>query len=328
MPFQSRHTLSSILGVGALAVFLAATASARPAFPVGPAGPFGADEPAAAAPAPAATAGGATAEAAAPVPRAVHPFLADVASPAPEPSAGGGSPGGPDDDDWTGNVSVYGFLTSFDGQLRARGTTVDVNRSFGDITDVLKFAAGVRVEAQHGRWGFAADNNYMHVGDDVTTDRLISPDYRFDLALNVTEFEGTYRLYRTGEQDDPVGGPKFAIDALGGVRIAHLSTDLEIRRIIADDTIRDASATYVHGYLGNRIVASPSKYVSLIGRYNLSLASDFSWFVSGMIEIQPWEHVAFDAGIQVLDLSLEKDSTDAALDARLFGPVVALKFIF
>lgn len=254
-----------------------------------------------------------------------HPWI-PVGDPA-EPSAAGDS-GGTNDDDWRGSIQLYGFLSSINGQLRARDRVVDVDRSFGDITDVLKFAAGVRVEGQYKKWGIAFDNNYVKLGDDVETDRLLVPDYRFDLALNVTEFEGTYRLYGTGSQDDPVGGPKFAIDALGGMRITHLSLDLELRRTIGDDVIRDASSTYVHAYLGNRFIASPSKYVSLIGRYNLSLASDLSWFVNGTVEIRPWEHVAFGAGLQVLDLSIEKDSADAALDARFFGPVFYLKFHF
>ena len=275
----------------------------------------------------------ATTEASAPAPAMPAPTVAPVAHPwipvgeSAEPSAAGDS-GGTNDDDWRGSFQLYGFLSSINGQLRARDRVVDVDRSFGDITDVLKFAAGVRLEGQYKKWGIAFDNNYVKLGDDVETDRLLVPDYRFDLALNVTEIEGTYRLYSTGAQDDPVGGPKFAIDALGGMRIVHLNLDLELRRTIGDDIVRDAASTYVHGYIGNRFIASPSKYVALIGRYNVALASDFSWFVNGTVEIRPWEHVAFGAGLQVLDLSLEKDSTDAALDARFFGPVFYLKFHF
>ncbi len=254
-----------------------------------------------------------------------HPWI-PVGEPA-EPSAAGDS-GGTNDDDWRGSFQMYGFLSAIDGQLRARDRVVDVDRSFGDITDVLKFAVGVRLEGQYKKWGIAFDNNYVKLGDDVVTDQLLVPDYRFDLAMNVTEIEGTYRLYSTGSQDDSVGGPKFAIDALGGMRIVHLDLDLELRRTLGDDIVRGAASTYVHGYLGNRFIASPSKYVALIGRYNLSLASDLSWFVNGTVEIRPWEHVAFGAGLQVLDLSIEKDSADSALDARFFGPVFYLKFHF
>ncbi len=255
---------------------------------------------------------------------AAHPWIpvAETSEPAAADS------GGTNDDDWRGSFQMYGFLSALDGELRARDRVVEVDRSFGDITDVLKFAVGLRLEAQHDKWGFAFDNNYIHLGDDVETAERIVPDFRFDLAVNVTEIEGSYQLYKTGSQDDPVGGPKFAVDVVGGVRIVHLSTDLEVRRVIFPDEIRDASATYVHGYIGNRFIAAPSKYVALIGRYNVSLASDFSWFLNGSVEIRPWEHVAFGAGLQVLDLSLENDSSDAALDARLFGPVLYLKFHF
>lgn len=254
---------------------------------------------------------------------AVHPWIPVGAAAEP---AGNGS--GSDDDDWQASFQIYGFLSAVNGELRARDVVVDVDRSFGDISDVLKFAVGLRFDVQKDKWGFAFDNNYMHLGDDVETEQRIVPDYRFDLAINVTEVEGTYRLYRTGSQDDPVGGPRFAIDALGGVRIVHQSTDIELRRRLAPDSVRDASATYVHGYLGNRFVVAPSKYVALIGRYNLSLASDLSWFVNGTVEIRPWEHVAFGAGLQVLDLSLENDSSETAVDARFFGPVFYLKFHF
>jgi hypothetical protein len=233
-----------------------------------------------------------------------------------------------EDEGWQFSFAPYAFLSSVDGELRARDRVVEVDRSFGDITEVLKFAAGFRVEAQEERWGLSVDNNYFKVGDDVTTDRGLVPDFRFDLAMNVTEFEGTYRLWGDGLQEEPVGGRVFAVDALGGVRLVHLSADLEVRRLVAADTAREGSSTYVHAYLGNRFVVSPSKYVSLIGRYNVALASDFSWFVHGGVEVRPWEHFALGGGLQVLDLSLEKDDSDAALDARFAGPVLFLKFHF
>src|SRR5690242_4628168 len=62
-------------------------------------------------------------------------------------------PSGANDNDWQGNVALYGFLSSINGELRARDQVVEVDRSFGDIADVLKFAAGVRIEAHHGPWG-------------------------------------------------------------------------------------------------------------------------------------------------------------------------------
>src|SRR5262249_5769602 len=96
---------------------------------------------------------------------AVHPWIRPA-----EPAADKG-----DDDDWHGSFAAYGFLSSINGELRARDRVVEIDRSFGDITDVLKFAAGVRVEAQHGPWGFAFDNNYVHIGDDVTTARGLVP---------------------------------------------------------------------------------------------------------------------------------------------------------
>ena len=233
-----------------------------------------------------------------------------------------------DDEGWTGSFAVYGFLTSIDGELRARDRVAEVDRSFGEIADVLKFAAAFRLEARHGPWGLAVDNNFMRVGDDVTTERGLIPDYRFDLALNITEIEPSYRIYATGAQEDPVGGHKLTVDVIGGVRIVHLSEDLEIRRLIGDDVFRDQTATYVHGYVGNRFVASPTRYLSLEGRYNVALASDFSWYLNGTAYIQPWEHLSFGAGLQVLDLSLENEEKDAAVDARFFGPVLSLRVHF
>jgi hypothetical protein len=254
----------------------------------------------------------------------VHPWI---------PS--GGTPGAParampdnDDEGWQFSLAPYGFLSSVNGQIRAGDVSVDVDRSFGDIADVLKFAAGIRIEAQHEKFGFAFDNNYVKLGDDITTDRLIAPDFRFELTLNVTEIEPSYRLWSSGDQDDPVGGPEIAVDVIGGVRLVHFETDLLVRRLIAADDRRTGSSTYVHGYIGNRFIWSPSKYVSFESRYNIALASDFSWFVNAGLDIRPWEHFSIGGGLQVLDLSLENDSADTALDARLAGPVLFMKFHF
>jgi hypothetical protein len=270
-----------------------------------------------AAPAAAQTPSGAPATAAS-APPGAHPWL---------PVAG--SPSSHDDDgDWHGSVEVYGFLSALNGELRVRDRVVEVDERLGDIVDILKLAGGIRAEARHGAWGFAFDNNYVHIGDDVTTARGIIPDYRYDVAMNVTELEPSYRLYSSGSQDDPVGGPKVAVDVIGGARIVHLSEDIEIRRLVRDDLAGNRSSTYVHGYVGNKFVVSPTKYLSFVGRYNIALASDFSWFVNGTAYVQPWKHVSFGAGLQALDLSLENDSKDAALDARFFGPIVSLGFHF
>jgi hypothetical protein len=304
----------SLCGRGLLRAALAAVAFAIPAAaqdvaPATNAEPAAADAVASAAPV------------AAPAPPAApaHPWITPAAAPAADTN---------DDGDWHGSVALYGFLSSINGELRARDRVVEIDRSFGDITDVLKFAAAGRVEVQHGPWGFAFDDSYVHVGDDVTTDRALVPDFRFDLALNIAEFEPSYRIYSSGAQDEPVRGPKVAVDVIGGVRVIHINEDLEVRRLIRDDVFQDQTATYVHGYLGNKFTVSPSKYFSFVGRYNIALASDFSWFINGTGYVQPWEHVSFGAGLQVLDLSLENDSKDAALDSRFFGPVLYVRLHF
>jgi hypothetical protein len=233
-----------------------------------------------------------------------------------------------DDEGWQFSVAPYGFLSSLDGQLRVGDRTVDVDRSFSEIADVLKFAAGIRIEAQHEKFGLAFDNNYMKLGSDIATDRRIAPDFRFDLSLNVTEIEPRYRVWSTGDQDDPVGGPELAVDVIGGVRVVRFETDLLVRRLVFDDERRLGSSTYVHGYLGPRIVLSPWKYATFEGRFNVALASDFTWFGNANIDVRPWEHFSFGGGLQVLDLSLENDSSEAALDARLAGPILFAKFHF
>jgi hypothetical protein len=254
----------------------------------------------------------------------VHPWLAPAVAAATASAAAGSG----DDEGWAFSVAPYGFLSSLDGQRRVGDRSVDVDRSFSEIADVLKFAAGIRIEAQHEKFGFAFDNNYMKLGDDITTDRLIAPDFRFDLSLNVTEIEPRYRLWSTGDQDEPVGGPELAFDVIGGVRIVHFETDLLVRRLVLADERRLGSSTYVHGYVGPRIVVSPWRYATFEGRFNFALASDFSWFGNANVDVRPWEHISFGGGIQVLDLSLENDSAEAALDARLAGPILYAKFHF
>jgi hypothetical protein len=269
---------------------------------------------------------GATPEPPAAESMAVHPWIRPLAS------AAHGAPEAavqdPDDEGWQISVAPYAFLSGLDGQLRAGDRSVDVDSSSGDITEVLKFAFAFRVEAQHERWGFAFDNNYVKLGDDVTTDRALVPDVRYDLTMNVTEVEPRYRLWSGGDQDEPVGGPKAAVDVIGGVRFVHFETDLLLRRLLAADEARSGSSTYVHAYVGNRFVWSPWKYATLEGRYNIALASDFSWFVNVNADIRPWEHFSLGGGLQALDLSLENDSSETALDARLTGPVLFLKVHF
>jgi hypothetical protein len=63
-------------------------------------------------------------------------------------------------------------------------------------------------------------------------------------------------------------------------------------------------------------------------RCNLSLASDLSWFPGGTVDIRPWERFSMGGGLQVLVLSLEEDSREAAPDARFAGPILFFKSHF
>lgn len=122
---------------------------------------------------------------------------------------------------WEFRAEPYGWLTSVDGTMGARGFTTGVEANFfEDVVDHLKMAAALQWEARHGRWGIIADGFYAELGFSGETPGPLHESVSVDYQQFFGELAVAYRVY-----EDPC----LFVDVYAGFRYTGLSLDLEAR---------------------------------------------------------------------------------------------------
>lgn len=134
--------------------------------------------------------------------------------------------------DWSGTFELYGFAP-----LRTRGTTTirgldaEVDLDFGEVLDVLKFAASGRGSVEKGRTGLMFDAYYTDIGD--AAGRTLGRRGLFRAEAEVSQTLGIYDLalrYRFGDRERAVAETgSFNLIPYAGARIIDGSLDLSAR---------------------------------------------------------------------------------------------------
>jgi hypothetical protein len=65
---------------------------------------------------------------------------------------------------WGFDVSLYGLAAGMSGDITVKGIPADVDVSFGDVLQDLKFGAMGAVRVSHDRWSLLADVIYLNLG--------------------------------------------------------------------------------------------------------------------------------------------------------------------
>jgi hypothetical protein len=150
--------------------------------------------------------------------------------PAPAPQSSG----------WQFSLTPYGWATSINGDVTARGHTVDVNESFIDIVDKSDslLAWMSYFEARKGRFAFFTDLVWADLGFsgnfDITRDRLgrfnratlnVKGDAQLDYEELIIQSGFAYEIARW--QGAP--GNFTALDLMGSARYWNQDVDVSLR---------------------------------------------------------------------------------------------------
>jgi hypothetical protein len=193
-------------------------------------------------------------------------------------------------DDWHFSVNLAGWLSSFQGDVTARGNTSPVNVDLGDVLTLLfhgkiDFTMDGRFEVSKGPWGFYADLEYVRLsgsGEDQKTIRipiLNPPEFTLQGKANVLavysmgEAALTYDVYAS-----PclvANMPELVVEVLSGARYQYLRTkvDLEVVGPLRVRTFNaDKSKSWVDPFVGGRMSWRPGE------SWLTSLQTDFGGF--------------------------------------------------
>jgi hypothetical protein len=163
-----------------------------------------------------------------------------AADPAPAPAGDGGPGSG-----WEFTVTPYFWAAGISGrtaQLGAPSVSIDV--PFHDIWDHLDFAGMVTGEARKGPYSIWGDLMYVKLGGESATPRGILAN---SAELTVSTFAGTI-----GGGYTVLKGPAYNLDAVLGMRLWSVNTDLSLHGGLLGGREPSDSATWVDAMTGLR----------------------------------------------------------------------------
>lgn len=246
-------------------------------------------------------------------------------------------------DDWHFSVNLAGWLSSFQGDVAARGSTSQLDVTLDDVLDLLfhgkiDFTMDGRFEVSKGPWGVYGELEYVRLSDSGEGRKDIDiPIFRppgFTIQGNaevisvyaVAEAALTYDVYASPRL---VGNmPELIAEVLGGGRYQYIRTkvNLDLAGPLRDRSFEaDESRSWVDPFVGGRILWRPGV------NWITSLETDFGGFGVGSdftfniradaaYRINRWFFV--NAGYRALYTDYESGSGDEGFDYNLWvhGP--------
>jgi hypothetical protein len=223
-------------------------------------------------------------------------------------------------DKWQFVFSPYFWMAGLHGATGGPNRTVQVDESFGDIFNSLKFAFMGVFEAHKGRWAMQTDLEFVSLEDDKATPGPLFSSANAKIKTFVFTPEVGYKIY-----NDPRKGS--FVQVLGGTRIWHISTDLNFSAGVLPAVQIKASKSWVDGVIGLRGKAALTEKVFFLGRFDVGGGgSKFTYQLFGGLGYSITENIALVGGYRALDVNYDKNNF--LYDTNQRGPIVGLGFRF
>jgi hypothetical protein len=130
------------------------------------------------------------------------------------------------EDHWVVSATAYAWATSVDGHARVGGQKAEVDMPFSDLLKDLTLAGMGTVAARHGRFGFYVSPFFGRTRSDEGGGNI---EARVRSDTTMLGLGGMYRLL-DWEADPDSSGPRGGqLEALAGVRITDLRTEINGR---------------------------------------------------------------------------------------------------
>ena len=223
-------------------------------------------------------------------------------------------------DKWQFVFSPYFWMAGLHGTTGGPNRTVQVDESFGDIFDSLKFAFMGVFEAHKGKWAMQTDLEFVSLEDDKATPGPLFSSATAKIKTFVFTPEVGYKIY-----NDPHKGS--FVQVLGGTRIWHISTNLTFNAGVLPAVQIKASRSWVDGVIGLRGKAALTEKVFFLGRFDVGGGgSKFTYQLFGGLGYSITEKIALVGGYRALDVNYDRNNF--LYDTNQRGPIVGLGFRF
>lgn len=220
---------------------------------------------------------------------------------------------------WTYSVTPYFWMAGLQGQVGIRDLTADVDESFSDIFDNLKFGAMAYVEARYRPWTFGLDAFYVSLKETHAVARtLVSGEIvatQKELMLQPTV---GYTI---------VADSGVSLDVVAGARYWNMNMGFEVNPTNFPGVSRSRTIDWADATIGARIRWTPAKLwrVNLYGDGGGG-GSDGTFQALGTVGYDAWSWGTVVAGYRFLYADYNRD--DVLFDVQMNGPLLAVAFRF
>ena len=188
-------------------------------------------------------------------------------------------------DSWRIGFAATAWMMGMDGDIGARGRTVNVSESFIDVikeSDSI-FAISGRVELWHGKLGGYVDGMYAAIGLDDVSGPFGFAEVDVDIDQTILDFGVMYRIGEWEASGEAAKNDyKLSLDLTGGGRYSSL--DVTLSPAFTAELKQDQD--WVDPVVGVRFIAPLSEHwhVSIAGDVGgFGVASEFVWSVTGLV---------------------------------------------
>ena len=225
------------------------------------------------------------------------------------------------DNGWQFSVAPYLYASGISGTVGARGRTIGINASFGDVWKKLDVPLMVVTEARNRRFFSLTDLVWVKLSDERDTPGEVYSTRKIGVNLFAFDPEVGYRL---------VEGRKSTFDVLGGVSIWSVETNINVttgRLPGFDVSMRKTWASPVVGVRGNYDLTSKF-FVS--GRFEIGgagIGADLATKFYGGVGYRLSRSTALAGGYRLLQVDYD-DHNGFLFDTRMNGLVLGAKLSF
>lgn len=246
-----------------------------------------------------------------------------------------------DERSWKWQVTPYVWAAGLKGHISPfqHAPTMDVDKSFSDVMHDFRMGGFVNVWGHRDRFVLSGDVMYVRTANGQGSGPLaafqvpglgvpIPPGSSVNAKVNSKQFSATLQGgYRV------IDSPRFTLDALGGVRYWHISTDVSVTASHASIGTRSArhgeSFSWVDPVVGVRAFLPITQKLSLQAQADaggFGVGANHTWSTHATVNYVFSDRLSASAGYKVLHVDYDRGGH--IYDTRLSGPVLGLTYRF
>jgi len=224
------------------------------------------------------------------------------------------------DDHWQFVFSPYFWMAGLHGTTGGPNRTVQIDESFGDIFDSLKFAFMGVFEAHKNNWAIQTDVEFVSIEDEAATPGPLFSSATAKIKTFVFTPEVGYRIYKSADKSS-------FVQVLGGTRIWRISSDLTLNAGLLPAVQIKTSRSWVDGVVGLRGKAALSEKFFFMGRFDVGGGgSKFTYQLFGGLGYNLNKKIAVVGGYRALNVNYDRDNFLYDMSQR--GPIMGIGFRF